>query len=137
MHQHRKNRQGSTAVELSLVLPILFALLFAAIDFARVENVRHSCGIAAYEGARTGILPGRTADDVRAVVQENLDKVGILDSTITVTPDVLDTDSAQVTIDIVTPLARNMYAYSTLFSSRSINTSFTLTRESAYAELTQ
>ncbi len=127
----KTNRRGATAVEVAFVAPVLFALLFASIDIARVQNIRNTAALAAYEGARAGMLPGKSASEVLAIVQQNIAVVGINDASITITPSVIDDTTTEVTVGINAPLATNLYAFSTFFSGKHVTASCTLQREAS------
>ncbi|MBX3440075.1 MAG: pilus assembly protein, partial [Planctomycetaceae bacterium] len=58
-----ERRGGATTVELAIVLPVLFLFVFSAIEFSRLNMLRHLASVAAYEGARQGIVLGATADE--------------------------------------------------------------------------
>src|SRR5690606_21432947 len=58
-------RRGAALVEFALTAPLLFFILFASLEFARANMLRNTVEMAAYEGARRGIVPGATAEDVR------------------------------------------------------------------------
>ena len=60
-HGRRRDR-GAAAVELALVLPVLFTMLFGVIDFGRLFNAEIQLSQAAREGARIAAL-GATAGD--------------------------------------------------------------------------
>lgn len=69
MHLHHtkhrfRNESGQAAVEFALVLPLLIALLFLIIGFARVFNAYNDLNQMAADGARfaaVGNFPGATA----------------------------------------------------------------------------
>lgn len=69
MHLNLRSRAcqaGATTVKLSLVLPILFAMLIGMIEFTRLSNMRHAADDAAYEAARAVVVPrANTADGSR------------------------------------------------------------------------
>ena len=56
-------RRGATVVEFSLVLPILFTILFGMIEFTRLSNIRHAADNAAYQAARAVVVPGASSAD--------------------------------------------------------------------------
>ena len=68
-------RRGATTVELALTLPILFLLVFGAIEFSRAHMLQHTTEIAATEAARQAIVPGATAEECRNTC---LQELGIL-----------------------------------------------------------
>ncbi|TWU50508.1 TadE-like protein [Rubripirellula tenax] len=124
-------------MEMALVIPIIFGLLFAAIDFSRAQNVRNTAALAAYEGAREGILPGRTASGIQQVVQANIDTLGIVDAVITVTPTTITPRTSEITVVVTTPMDSNLYAYSKFFAGKTITTTCTLARESELTKQSQ
>ncbi|WP_146459241.1 TadE/TadG family type IV pilus assembly protein [Rubripirellula tenax] len=137
MSRKKHSRRGTTAVEMALVIPIIFGLLFAAIDFSRAQNVRNTAALAAYEGAREGILPGRTASGIQQVVQANIDTLGIVDAVITVTPTTITPRTSEITVVVTTPMDSNLYAYSKFFAGKTITTTCTLARESELTKQSQ
>ena len=44
-------RHGATTVELALVLPVLFIIVFGSFEFSRLNMLKHLAEVAAYEGA--------------------------------------------------------------------------------------
>src|SRR5437879_1603999 len=53
----RNNARGATILEMALVLPILFILLFAIMEFGRAYNIFTTVTNAAREGARFSVAP--------------------------------------------------------------------------------
>lgn len=50
------NRYGATAVEMAIVAPVFFALLFGLVEFGRVTMVNQALSDAARAGCRTACL---------------------------------------------------------------------------------
>lgn len=109
MQPHRMNtsnrtrkrlRSGAVAVEFALTLPLLLLMLFGSIELSHANMVFHAAEAAAYEGAREGILPGATAADCEAAAQRILDISRVRQSTITVTPSNLGTETNTVSVEI-------------------------------------
>jgi len=67
-----KRVRAAVAVEMAVVTPLLLTMLFGIIEFGWLFTVRHTMVNAAREGARVGILPGATSDDVRDRANELL-----------------------------------------------------------------
>ena len=67
-----RHRRGQTMVEFALILPVLLLIIAGIIDFARAYMVVQVLTNAAMEGARVGILPGRTQAQVQAAVNQVL-----------------------------------------------------------------
>lgn len=95
-------RNGAVAVEFAFVLPILFLVLAGSYELCRANIIMHTCESAAYEGARTGIVPGATTTKTDAAAQTILDTFDIQNATITTNPSVIanSTDSISVTIEV-------------------------------------
>lgn len=72
-------RRGAAAVEMAMVMPVLFLMLFGIIEFGWMLSVQNSLVNAAREGARIGALLGYGADDMQARVTEVLTPMGLQD----------------------------------------------------------
>jgi Flp pilus assembly protein TadG len=125
----RRLRKGAALVEFALTVPILFLVVFAAIEFSRVNTIRHSVANAAYEGARRGIVPGATAADARSAASSILTAVCVRDAEVTVSPSVIDADTSEITVSITVPLDQNGWITPKFFEGDILNSSCTLARE--------
>ena len=128
-NRKESRRRGAVTVEFALCAPLLFVFVFASFEFSRVNSLRQSAENAAYEGCRRGIVPGATADDVRASAQAVLNSVFTRDATINVTPDVITADTSEVGVDISVPLDANAWVIPKFFDNRDVTASLTLIRE--------
>jgi len=72
---HRDDR-GAAAVELALVISILFLLLFGIVQFGLAYHVHQGIQAAAREGARIASLPDSTSDQIAGRVTDALSLVG-------------------------------------------------------------
>lgn len=122
-------RWGSTTVEFSLVAPVLFLMVFASIEFSRAVMLRHTCDIAAAEGARHGILPGATAAECRTRALAELSVLGVRGATATVSPTTLSNTDTEVTVTVSVPIDTNGYIFPRFFIGKSIRSVVTLQRE--------
>ena len=80
------NRRGATAVEFAITAPMFFLFLLAAFEFGWLNVMRHTADNAAYEAARTAMVPGATAADATTKAKTLLNIVGTRGATVTVTP---------------------------------------------------
>jgi Flp pilus assembly protein TadG len=122
---HRRHcRRGAVTVEFALAAPVLFLLFVGAYEFARVNMVRHTMDVAAYEGARRGILPGATATHVESRTATVLRTTGVAQAQVqaAVSDDL-------VSVDIDVPLGANSWFARYLSPSGSLKNSYTLRRE--------
>lgn len=128
-----KNRRlGAAIVEFAIAAPILFLFVFALIEFSRVNIIRNTVENAAYEGARAGILPGATAENCAAVAQELLDFIQVVDSTITVDPEIILPESEDVTVTVEVPITmENGYITPKFYLGKTLRASITLPRETS------
>ncbi len=122
-------RRGTTTVEFSVCLPLVLLLFFGAFEFSRVNMLRHTLSEAAYEGARRGIVPGATADDVRTVTTNVLSSAFASSYTISVAPETISSDAPDVTVSIALPVAANSWVSSFFFADSTLTRSCTLRRE--------
>lgn len=83
----RKGRKGSAAVELAVVAPLLFAVLWGLVEFGRAIMVQQALVSSAREACRIAVLPGTTRDDVINRATTSLSAAGISSPTITMSPD--------------------------------------------------
>jgi Flp pilus assembly protein TadG len=102
-----KGRRGATAVEFALTAPIFFLFLLASFEFGWLNVIRHTADNAAYEAARTAIVPGATATEARTKADRLLRIVGTRGATVTVTPTVVTPQTDEVTVAIDIPMSRN------------------------------
>jgi len=121
-------RTGATTVELALVLPVLFLVVFGAFEFSRLNMLKHLASVAAYEGAREGIIIGATAADVETQVNGILAAGGIIDATVTTTPATLTATTTEVQVNVSIPVDGNFWVLPR-YASGAITGSCTLSTE--------
>lgn len=108
-HSRRRTRAGATTVELALVLPVLFLMVFGAFEFSRLNMLKHIAGVAAYEGAREGIVIGATASDVTTQVNAILAAGSVVNATITTVPATITDATTEVQVNVSIPVAGNFW----------------------------
>ena len=82
--RNKSSRQGATAVEFALVAPILFLLIFACIEFARIMMTISMIEQSAFEAARHVAVLGATADEGQELVRAELGILGINEAVVSV-----------------------------------------------------
>ena len=87
----RNRRRGVTAVEFSVVAPLLFFMVFASIEFSRAVMAIQSVEEAVRAGCRVAILEGATDQMVQDAVDSVLAPNGISKYTLTINPTNLST----------------------------------------------
>ncbi len=69
----RQRRRGAACIEMAVIAPYLFLLVFGSIEFARMVMVKQSLTNAAREGCRTAVLALTDNDnDVESAVRQYL-----------------------------------------------------------------
>jgi Flp pilus assembly protein TadG len=101
------NRGGVVAVEFAITAPIFFLFLLAAFEFGWLNVLRHTADNAAYEAARTIIVPGATANEATVKAQALLNIVGARGATISITPASVTSSTTQVKVAIDVPMNKN------------------------------
>ena len=126
-------RTGAVAVEFAITAPIFLLFLLAAFEFGWLNVMRHTADNAAYEAARTAIVPGATSAEARAKATTMLNVVGARGATINITPTDITNSTTQVTVAIDLPMSSNglivprftgktvLHSASTLRTERSTN----------------
>jgi Flp pilus assembly protein TadG len=94
-------------VEFAMTAPLLFFLLFGALELGHANMVFNSTEAAAYEGARSGIVPGASASDCVAATQHFLGIAGIRNAVIEITPADLLLDTPAVEVKVTVPYSQN------------------------------
>lgn len=132
IHGKPRKRRGVATVELALCLPIIVLLVVGAIEACSMIFLKQSLAIAAYEGARTALIPNATAIQVQAACQQILKDRKVVGATVTVKPldiaalipgEMIDvTVSAPCSINTVVP--NEFYRGKTLTTSASMMVEF-------------
>src|SRR3954454_15757458 len=92
-HIKRSNRMrfrsGNAVLDMALVLPLLIALTFGAVEYGYALYIKHSLQAAAREGARAAIVSGATASDVQTAVDSSMLAAGFGQTKYTRPPSIL------------------------------------------------
>lgn len=98
----RRMRRGVAVVEMAVITPFVFALLFGIIEFGWLFTVQHTMVNASREGARIGVLQGSDVADVEAQARSFLEPMG-LDDAVTVEITEATVDNPFVTVRLTVP----------------------------------
>ena len=89
-HIKRSNRMrfrsGNAVLDMALVMPLLIALTFGAVEYGFALYIKHSLQAAAREGARAAVVSGATATDVQTAVDSSMLAAGFAQSKYTRPP---------------------------------------------------
>ncbi|MCA9094301.1 MAG: pilus assembly protein [Planctomycetaceae bacterium] len=127
--QKPTRRRGALVVEMAFVLPILVTVIFACLEFSRMNMIRNTAKNAAYKAARKAIVPGATAAGAQTEATNLMHSIGVNDSTVTIIPPVITSGTMTVTVNIQTNLSGNLFFAPMFLKNKSITTTCTLNRE--------
>ncbi len=74
-HNRPQERNGTTLVELAVVLPVFLFFLLAIIEFGHAQLVNNMLNSACRSGARIGSVEGTTSADVVSRVEQTMSPV--------------------------------------------------------------
>ena len=129
LHRRSPPRTGAVAVEFAVTSPLLFLLLFGALELGHANMVLNATEAAAFEGARAGITPGATAANCILKANHILNISGIKQATVEVLPADLGLDSQAVELKISVPYQHNTIVAPLFTKQLQIDRSCRLTRE--------
>jgi Flp pilus assembly protein TadG len=131
MKRFRQSRRGAAAVEFAITAPIFFLFLLGAFEFGWLNVMRHTADNAAYEAARTVIVPGATAAEAIAKANAILNAVGARGAKINITPADITNSTTQVTVAVDVPMSSNALVVPRFTSTTTLHSSSTLRTERA------
>ncbi len=122
-------RSGVATVEFAMTAPLLFMLLYAALELGHANMTFNAVEAACYEGARVGIVPGSNAAECQAAAERILSISKIRGANVTVTPANLNTSTQSVQVRVTVPYAQPAIIPPTFTRLLTINRQCELQRE--------
>lgn len=122
---HQQHRNGALTVEFAIVAPIIFALFIGSLELTSMNLIRQTAGNAAYEAARTAIIPGATHAEAKQVARELLNSVR---ASTNVLIDIQD-DGRVVLVTISVPVSANGWGLARFSGGMTIVKRCSLSRE--------
>jgi Flp pilus assembly protein TadG len=109
LHTNAARRRGVAAAELAVCLPIVVLLVLATIEACSMIFLKQSLTVASYEGVRTALVQGATAQDVQAACDQVLSDRRVVGASVSVNPPKIDTlnPGDLVNVTVVAPCASN------------------------------
>ncbi len=123
------SRRGTVTVEFALCASIFFMFVFGMLELTRFIYVQHSVQMVAYEGARAGVTPGATADDVRERVDNLMQATGVHVYTVSVAPAVINNLTENVAVTINCNFNDNSWVPPSFLTNRTIVNTISLQHE--------
>ncbi len=122
-------RRGAVTVEMAITMPLLFLVVFASVEFGRMNMMRHTVDNAAYEAARKAIIPGASASEADVEARRIMSIIGAKGVSVVVTPANIDLDTRQVNVRVTVNADQNGFIANTFFRGKQLVGSVTMNRE--------
>ena len=121
----RRFCEGSSAVELALVLPVFVMLVMGQIETSRMGMVNQMISTAAREGCRVAVINGSTTSDVQTRVNSFLNPLGIYPTSFSIScPGSTSWDLAPkgtaITVSLSVPYSQVSYLGTPMFLKNAI-----------------
>jgi Flp pilus assembly protein TadG len=122
---HRRKRRGVAAVEFAVCLPVIVLLVIGTIEACSMIFLKQTLSVAAYEGARTAIIPGVTTAQVRTACQQVLADRNIQGGQVTISPSNVDALNPGdfVDVSVSAPCSANSVVPNKFYRGRTITAS--------------
>lgn len=127
------SRDGAVTVEFAFTAPLVFLILFAALEFGRYNMIMQTATNAAFEAARHCIVPGAAASDGQTAGMSVLNAVGIQNATVTMSPTTITSTTQQVTATVSVPVGSNLWLAPLFVSTGTMTRTCTLTCDWVYS----
>ncbi len=121
--------RGTAAVEFALCASVLFAFVCGTIEVSRMLQVQHTVREAALEGARAGAALDAQPNDPVNQATTITQALGVVNPTITVTPNPITYTSPTITVTVSADPAQNCWLLWYFRGSNPIIGSITMDRE--------
>ena len=125
-----RRRDGVAAVEFALCLPVIVLLVLGAIEASTMIFLKQSLTVAAYEGARTAVVPDAETADVITTCEQILADRHVSGATIDVTPAVEDANIGEfMQITVTAPCNDNTILTGRFFRNKLLSGSAEFMKE--------
>jgi hypothetical protein len=104
-----RTRTGAAAVEFAIAISVLLMIVFASIEFVRLNMLKHSVEHASYPAARKGTITGASSNDVKNTAEKHLAILGVTNASVTVTPSGIKDDTQVIEVVIDLPMSGNTW----------------------------
>ncbi|MCS7467214.1 pilus assembly protein [Stieleria sp. ICT_E10.1] len=86
----KQTRRGAATVEFALIVPVMLTFTFGLIEMGRISMIKEAVVQASREGARVGIRPTASIEDVQTRINEELAIMNLTSAVVTITPSFLE-----------------------------------------------
>lgn len=126
----RRGRRGAALVEFAICLPVIVAIVFGTIEACEMVYLKRNVTQAAYEGARTAIVPETTAAQAEVAIQQVLDDRSITGTAISISPTTTAAAApgTYIAVEVTAPVKGNVFS-SFLTSGSSVSAHVEMMKE--------
>ncbi len=107
--KRHQSRRGAVAVEFAIAVAVLIMVVFASVEFVRLNMLKHSVEHASYLAARKGIITGAKNKDVKKEAERHLAILGVTNAAVEVLPATIDDDTLLIEVSIDLPTSGNTW----------------------------
>ncbi|TWT92101.1 TadE/TadG family type IV pilus assembly protein [Stieleria varia] len=111
-----QTRTGAAAVEFAVAITVLLMIVFASIEFGRLNLLKHSVEHASYLAARRAVIVGASSSDAEQVAKDHLNDLNLTGATVVVSPGKLDDDTQMVDVQVTLPVSGNSWVSPVYFT---------------------
>lgn len=119
-----QRRRGTAAVEFAVVFPVFMLFFLGLWEYSRIEMLRQTAAVAAFEAARLGTVAGADEPQVRNEATRILRRASVQRPNIVV--QLTDVDAA---VSISIPLPGNLWLSPLFVPDGNITSTYTLERD--------
>lgn len=129
MKHSRRKRRGTATIELAICMPLLFAVIFGAVETSNAIFLQQSLHSAAYEAASVASAVGGKQNDAQKRAEAVLESAKVKNSTVTIVPTVNSRTAAgtKIVVTVSAPLNSNIPMFGFL-GNRTSTASVTMCR---------
>jgi hypothetical protein len=122
-------RRGAVAVEVAVVIIIVFFMVFCAIEFSRAVMLKYIADTVAYETVRHVIVPGGTIAEGQELGDRLLRMATVRQASLEFQPSVINEATESVSVTVRMPYRENSWIAPMFFGGRTIESKVTLLTE--------
>lgn len=123
-------RQGATAVELAVVLPVFLLIMFAFFELGHGLMIGSITKNAAYEGARRGVVPGATHATAQKAAEDLATASSLRGANVKVETVTLNSRVSGIRVTVNAPMSVNGLFLGSFLGNKTVSGSATMIYES-------
>jgi len=129
--RREKQRRGIAVTELAVCMPVLVLIILATVEACTMIFLQQSLSIAAYEGARVGLVPETESSNIQYQSELILLDRKVKNATVLVTPSDIpgSSEGTWIQVQASAPFSDNSMIGGWLFNSRVLTANVEMMKE--------